>query len=518
MNFKKPKNVKRHLTLRVPWFLLLFECCAWIGGFGEIGIRQAKGQSVPDYLPDYTRYVIVLDNTFSMRRYHEDVEKALTHWLDDGWGSRASGGDGIAIWSYSKYGENALLKTTTWRIRAQQQLLDQSLIALDEIRYFGRPQSKEILRLLDLKVVSGTPLTVLWITDGKSDFSGSPFDSKIVEIFTSQQEFVKKAKTPFVLTLESKEGEWAAWGVNRLTLNAPPFLLHPSPAFKDATKLQSSPAENDELELPTDVKIENVSNAAEALKQPDNEDQEPKLIVTQDLEYSNQKTVDPEISKSTASLPNIKNEDKEDVKAQNGQNLKTVPAANPMDGPKTILENVELVASASDLESQMSKKTEKFPNTDQLTSRKEKGAELIQDDDTIELGLLDISSDSGNVQEKTQTHRASKKTSLVKSGKLSKNPADEARLNEKVVLNKKNPLRYFGLSLLFLGIAIGLAWTTRRILFPQSKFGSKPSSYSNNQHQNARQGQGSLISATQKTRPKNEETITLTSSRAKKSQ
>jgi len=153
MRSKKSQYLNLKNTLRARLFLrFIAYFIVSIGGISGFGVQEARGQSGTEYLPDYARYVIVIDNTFSMRRYREDIEKALIHWLDTGWRGRASGGDGVSIWTYSNYGENALLETTTWRNRAQQKLLDQSLIVMGEIRYLGRTKSKEILSLLSSSV------------------------------------------------------------------------------------------------------------------------------------------------------------------------------------------------------------------------------------------------------------------------------------------------------------------------------------------------------------------------------
>ena len=503
MRSKKSKYLNLKNTLRTSLFLRsIAYFIVSIGGISGFGVQEARGQSGAGHLPDYTRYVIVIDSTFSMRRYQEDIEKALIHWLDDGWGGRASGGDGVSIWTYSQYGENALLETKTWRIRAQQKLLDQSLIAMGEIRYFGRARSKEILGLLSSSVASGTPLTVLWITDGKSDFAGSPFDSEIVKIFKSQQEFIKKAKIPFVLTLESEGKEFAAWGVNRLTLEAPPFLLPPSPAFEVATTTSSSSTKNDgndDYEI-ADAAQEKITAEAELSQNAVN------------LAISEQETFQaPQHDDAADQIGNPKQT--MELESNASPTLAAAGDINPLGELAKKINSIQTINSEPDSKSNASENTEVPPKSIPITSLKEPKSNPMEETIAIPIKLADTTKSSppaDHPQEKTINQKSSEKLSPDKPVRLSKKTAaDNSRQDEIVSLNKKNPLRYFGLSFLFLALAIGLAWTARQILFPTTaKTATSPASVTNsskslkNQLQDAKKGKGSLISVTQTTQAK----------------
>lgn len=203
----------------------------WLGASSFHGLGQTTASKI-DSMPHYTRFLIVVDNTFSMRKFADSIEKAVINWVDTGLDGRVAGGDGFAIWSYSDFGPKPLLPTTTWRIRSQDRLLNQSLISLNSIRYFSRNRSSEIFQELQKALQNEIPLSVLWITDGKSDFKGSSFDLEIQKILEAQQTYVSENKIPFVITLEASNGAWQAWAVNRLTFNSPPFLLPAQPAFQ----------------------------------------------------------------------------------------------------------------------------------------------------------------------------------------------------------------------------------------------------------------------------------------------
>lgn len=501
MRSKKSKYPNLKNTLRARLFLrFIAYFIVSTGGISGFGVQEANGQSGTGYLPDYTRYVIVIDSTFSMRRYHEDIEKALIHWLDDGWGSRASGGDGVSIWTYSQYGKNALLETTTWRIRAQQKLLDQSLIALGEIRYFGRPRSKEILGLLSSSVASGIPLTVLWITDGKSDFSGTPFDSEIVKIFKSQQEFIKKAKIPFVLTLESEGKEFAAWGVNRLTLEAPPFLLPPSPAFEVAPTPATSSTKNDgddDYEIADEAEEEFTAEAELSQNALNLAISEQETILAPQHEDAADQTGNP---KQTM-----------DLESDASPTFATAESINPLEELAKKFDSIQTIDFELDSKSNASENTEAPSRFIPISSQKEPKSDPKEETKAVPILLADTtkSSPPADPQEKPINQKSSEKLSPDKPVRLSKKPAADSRQDEIVSLNKKNPLRYFGLSFLFLALSIGLAWTARQILFPTTaKTATSRASIINsskslkNQLQDAKKGKASLISVTQATQAK----------------
>ena len=492
MRSKKSRYRNLYSTLRLRLLLRFIAYFIWMGSISGFGSNEAieQSESGTGYLPYYARYVIVIDNTFSMRRYREDIEKALIHWLDNGWGGRASGGDGVSIWTYSNYGENALLETTTWRIRAQQKLLDQSLIAMGEIKYFGRPKSKEIIGLLTSSVATGVPLTVLWITDGKSDFAGTPFDSEIVKIFKSQQEFIKKAKIPFVLTLESEGEEFAAWGVNRLTLEAPPFLLPPSPAFEVATPPASSSTKNDgDDDAITDEAEGKITTEAELSQNEVNSAiGEPKKIQASHDDAANQ------IGNQLQTM---------ELESKSGPIL--AATGNPLGELAKKINDIQTTDSEPESKSNASEITEVPPKSIPITSEKEPKSNPVQETRAVPINLSETtSSPRGDSQEKTMNQKSSEKLSPDKQVRLSKKTAADSSQDETVSLDKKNPLRYFGLSFLFLALAIGLAWTARQILFPTTAKIATPtacvinsSKSLNNQLQDAKKGKGSLISVTQ---------------------
>lgn len=247
------RNNPTGLTSSCKFFLIL----VILNGLLPLSVFGQNSDSEIKWMPDYTRYLIVVDNTFSMRKYDASIEKASINWLDTGLDGRVSGGDGFTIWSYSDFGPTPLLPTTTWRNRSQDRLLNQSLIALNGISFFSRNRSFEIFQELQKALQREIPLCVLWITDGKSEFRGSPFDLDIQKILKDQQSFVNKNKIPFVVTIEASAGEWQAWAVNRLTLAAPPLLLPAQPAFdKQETLEESAPTdETSQIESIPNIEI-----------------------------------------------------------------------------------------------------------------------------------------------------------------------------------------------------------------------------------------------------------------------
>lgn len=391
------------------------------------------------------------------------------------------------------------METKTWRIRAQQKLLDQSLIAMGEIRYFGRPKAQEILSLLNSNVASGVPLTVLWITDGKSDFYGTPFDSEILKIFKTQQEFIKKARIPFVLTLESKAGKWEAWGVNRLTLESPPFLLPPSPAFENTAPPPSSSTNNDDYEVPFEAE-EKKSAEAEATQNAANQPiREKEMIQAQeDAEDHGQKM---------------------ETESYASPTIVTSGDSNPLGRLAKKINGIQHIDSETDSKSNVSEDNEDPPETDLPSPRTEVQANANEGTRAIPNMLPEAaSSPPADSQEKSANKKSSEKLSPDEPVRMSKKILTESNPKETVGLSNKNPLRYFGLSFLFLALAIGLAWTARQILFPKTEKNSaiNSSAYLKNQRQVAKNGRGSLISSTQATKTKDRKSISAKASKARK--
>jgi hypothetical protein len=293
--------------------------------------------------------------------------------------------------------------------------------------------------------------------------------------------------------------------VNRLTLEAPPFLLPPSPAFEDTPPLPSSSTKSDDYEIP--------------------DESEEKLAAEVQLA---QKAVSLAISeKETNQSPNDDAEDQIDslrqpIEAES--QVRPTPSVagekNPLEELAKKINGIQHIDPEPDSNSNLLNNKDDPPKATPRTSLKELKSDTMQENRAVPIKLNEaISPPPTDPQEKTTNQKSSEKLSTDKPVKISKKSAPEISQEKIVGSNKKNPLKYFGLSFLFLALAIGMAWVARQILFPTKTATAtvmNSSASHKNQFQDAKNGKGSLISVTQANKFKEAKTMPSKASHARK--
>ncbi len=429
--------------------------------FSSFATKSVAQTSHPEWFPNYSRHLIVIDNTFSMRRYRDAIEEILYNWLNTGMDGRISGGDGVSVWSYSDFGSEALLPVSTWRNRSNERLLNKSMLALKTLRFFSSSKSQDIFSILNPIIELDHPLTLIWITDGKSSFTGSPFDLQVQKILEEQKDFVRKNKIPFVITLEAREGGWQAWGVNKLSLSSPPFLLDPAPAFQapQPKESQNTPetvdsaeeAQNETLALSEDLSVA--------------ESQESDSAVTRE-EVSDPDSVGPLPESSdedwVQNTPQAGSEEFESSMNQLNENPEQLPDPNAQTAKDKAISGADLTTMKEETAKIKAVEQEsEIPKSDHSLNKNSSPDRETQPRKIVAPIRKELATNDHKTPNKIPSQILPKP--LNDSASETRHP-DALEPKRRSTRSNSHPARYFFWALIFMSLSVIIAWSAVRFL------------------------------------------------------
>jgi len=203
--------------------------------YASIGLALlvAEAQIAPPAAaPLPRRYVFLLDTSFSMNRVAEATRTAVRELIAGGVQQRMQPGDQFEVWTFDERTYTQQFPARTWTAESSQELAALAFAFANRLRFENRGRLNSALAELN-KAVQQTPaLTAFILTDGEDSVRGTPFDAELNAALRRRRRELRQAKQPFLMALESRQGQLAAWAVNAPgePLNLPPLEPAPPPA------------------------------------------------------------------------------------------------------------------------------------------------------------------------------------------------------------------------------------------------------------------------------------------------
>jgi hypothetical protein len=182
------------------------------------------------------RYLFIVDTSAAMRQRSSVAQRAVSNLLLSSMHAQFQRGDTVGVWTYNEQLYAGHLPLQRWSPQNEQVVATNILMFLKRQPYEKKPHFDRVWPALQRVIRESYQLTVLLISSGEEQISGTPFDREINHFFQTQSREQKKARAPFVIVLRTRRGEFTG-----VTLNAaqwpvefPP--LPPEPKVADAPK------------------------------------------------------------------------------------------------------------------------------------------------------------------------------------------------------------------------------------------------------------------------------------------
>src|ERR1051326_1495101 len=159
------------------------------------------------------RYLLILETSKSMQPRSEAVIKAVQDLLTSGIGGQLRRGGTIVLWTFNEEVYAGRFQLQRWFPEAHRSIGIRLLDFIKEQNYEKRGSLEQVLSEMD-RVIKGSQLiTIILISDGAENISGTPFDDKINETYKLWQRDQQKAKQPFLTLLRAKGGKFTEYAV-----------------------------------------------------------------------------------------------------------------------------------------------------------------------------------------------------------------------------------------------------------------------------------------------------------------
>jgi hypothetical protein len=201
---------------------------------GGIFCAQAADVEPPEQTVE-NRLLLVFDTSSAMKKCLPVTRAAVNGLFLSALDGQLQAGDTIGVWTFGAGTSVGRFPLQTWRPEAAATIAS-NINVFVEWQHFGNTTKFErLMPLVSNLVQDSERLTVLIFCDGNGQFSGTPYDVAINNLFAKNHSAAQQAKQPFVIVLRSQRGQFVGCQISSppspITFPGfPPLPRPPSPA------------------------------------------------------------------------------------------------------------------------------------------------------------------------------------------------------------------------------------------------------------------------------------------------
>jgi hypothetical protein len=215
--------------------------CVMAGLLGLSGITPAAEPAASTPEPD--RWLLIVDTSAAMERRAKAVEGVLTDLLGSGMSGQMHAGDELGIWTFNKELFSGLAPMQVWQPGRTNLITRRTVGFVGRQTYGDKARFAAFQDELGRLVKSSRRLTVVLISDGSGEVSGTPFDDAINNSFASHRADMAKTRMPLITILRAQQGTYlgqhvslAPWPVEFPAFPPEPPKINAVPASEAPVK------------------------------------------------------------------------------------------------------------------------------------------------------------------------------------------------------------------------------------------------------------------------------------------
>jgi hypothetical protein len=211
---------------------------AWIFSALCAGIycRQAAGAEPPAQPVD-NRLLLVFDTSAAMKKCLPVTRIAVNQFFLSTVSGQLQAGDTIGVWTFGTGTSAGQFPLQTWRPEAAATIASNINVFVGRQHFGNTTKFDRLMPLVNNLVQESERLTVLIFCDGDGQFSNTPYDTAVNDLFMKNQRAAQHAKQPFVIVLRSQRGQYVGCQVDSppSPITFPGFPPLPVPPSEPAT-------------------------------------------------------------------------------------------------------------------------------------------------------------------------------------------------------------------------------------------------------------------------------------------
>jgi hypothetical protein len=196
------------------------------------------------------RYLLIVETSRGMQSRADAVLKSVQDLLSSGMGGQMRQGDTLGVWTFNEELHTGRFPLQQWSSEAQGKISFQTLGFLQKQKYEKQANFAKVVPALERVIKDSEVITIILVSNGEQPIRGTPFDTRINELYKLWQDQQRKAGMPFLTLLRAKRGKLTEFTVN----TAPwPVEMPPLPAELQGSRSRevAAPAAQPKAPAPT---------------------------------------------------------------------------------------------------------------------------------------------------------------------------------------------------------------------------------------------------------------------------
>jgi len=212
---------------------------------GVVLIASALGVSLRAQTPTGRvpsgRVLFVVETSAAMSRRAPAVQTMIGNLLSASLHGQLRRGDTVGVWTFDDELHAGKFPLKAWTPEANDKIAGEAVAFLKAHRYEKKSRLEAVWPSLQRLFQESERLTVVLVTDGDDEFSGTPYDRELNSAFREHFKAQQKTRMPFATVLRSRRGQFIG-----ATLNLAPWPIEfpvfpPEPRIAEAPKPKSTP-------------------------------------------------------------------------------------------------------------------------------------------------------------------------------------------------------------------------------------------------------------------------------------
>lgn len=197
-----------------------------------------------------------------MKRVAPSLQATLVELIANGAQGRLQSGDIVEIWIYNEQVRTDRFRPKLWTPELAPSLSEKALDFIEREHFEKLGHLERAVAEMDRAIQRCPNITVVLLTDGEEGLRGRPFSTEAGGLLQRRYRELRQARQPFVVTLEARDGKWAACtvsapreqigvAIDRIALleSVPPLALPPTSTAQPAEP-PPTPATRQSVDLP----------------------------------------------------------------------------------------------------------------------------------------------------------------------------------------------------------------------------------------------------------------------------
>jgi hypothetical protein len=201
--------------------------------FGLVLTSQGLPAQTPKPAPKPSgRYLLIVETSTLMRRRAVAVQDAVRSLLRSGLNGQLRRGDTLGIWTFNEELYAGRFPLQSWVPESREDVAQAGVEFLKKQRYEKQARLESMFPELQQVINSSETITVLLISTGESEMTGTPFDQQINATYAQWRREMQRTQMPFITVLRARNGQMASHIVNMAPwpVEFPAFTPGPQPA------------------------------------------------------------------------------------------------------------------------------------------------------------------------------------------------------------------------------------------------------------------------------------------------